>query len=328
MFRSRLQPLPPQSDDDNTENGESPEDLFGGSLPTLFPDDAPSFHGDPGQRLIYASPRYGPLEIMIPSYPGQEPSGSGNVEEGRKLFAHLLWSAAMVVAEGVENADTDSEDDKDTSMWKVKGESVLELGAGAFLSSFPRFISFWTLADLIVGAALPSVICSLAQASAITATDHPSSPALSSAMPYNTTHNHRPTSTSKHNISIHPHEWGTLTTDPWALSNKGKYTRIIAADCLWMRWQHENLARTMQWFLAPGGKVWVVAGFHTGRAVVAAFFETAAQMGLVPECIYERDLVADAEDGGEIRREWKADREGEGPENRTRWCVVAVLVAS
>lgn len=84
----------------------------------------------------------------------------------------------------------------------------------------------------------------------------------------------------------------------------------------------------MQWFLAPGGKVWVVAGFHTGRAVVAAFFETAAQMGLVPECIYERDLVADAEDGGEIRREWKADREGEGPENRTRWCVVAVLVAS
>ena len=148
MLRSRLQPLPPQSDDDNTENGESPEDLFGGSLPTLFPDDAPSFHGDPGQRLIYASPRYGPLEIMIPSYPGQEPSGSGNVEEGRKLFAHLLWSAAMVVAEGVENADTDSEDDKDTSMWKVKGESVLELGAGAFLSSFPPFISFWTLTDL------------------------------------------------------------------------------------------------------------------------------------------------------------------------------------
>lgn len=28
------------------------------------------------------------------------------VEDGRKLFAHLLWSAAMVVAEGVEDADT------------------------------------------------------------------------------------------------------------------------------------------------------------------------------------------------------------------------------
>lgn len=85
----------------------------------------------------------------------------------------------------------------------------------------------------------------------------------------------------------------------------------------------------MQWFLAPeGGKVWVVAGFHTGRAVVAAFFETAALMGLVPECMYERDLNAITEDGSEVRREWKAVREDEGPQNRTRWCVVAVLVAS
>lgn len=142
MFHSRLQPLPPQSQDNNTDNDESPEDLFGGGLPSLFPDDAPSFHGDPGQRLIYASPRYGPLEIMIPSYPGQEPSKNGNenVEEGRKLFAHLLWSAAMVVAEGVEKADTDSEDGKgDTSIWKVKGESVLELGAGMFFLPFLPF---------------------------------------------------------------------------------------------------------------------------------------------------------------------------------------------
>ena len=150
MFHSRIQPLPPpQSQDKNntTDNDESPEDLFGGSLPSLFPDDAPSFHGDPGQRLIYASPRYGPLEIMIPSYPGEESSQdrNGNVEEGRKLFAHLLWSAAMVVAEGVENADTDSEDDKDTSMWKVKGESVLELGAGIFHPFSPPFILVWTL---------------------------------------------------------------------------------------------------------------------------------------------------------------------------------------
>lgn len=84
---------------------------------------------------------------MIPSYPGEESSQdrNGNVEEGRKLFAHLLWSAAMVVAEGVENADTDSEDDKDTSMWKVKGESVLELGAGIFHPFSPPFILVWTL---------------------------------------------------------------------------------------------------------------------------------------------------------------------------------------
>lgn len=86
---------------------------------------------------------------MVPTYPGQSEKrteeiaaglehkdGVNKVEEGRKLFAHLLWSAAMVVAVGVEDADTaqsssESNAQKETrEMWSVKGESVLELGAG------------------------------------------------------------------------------------------------------------------------------------------------------------------------------------------------------
>lgn len=89
--------------------------------------------------------------------------------------------------------------------------------------------------------------------------------------------------------------------------------------------QHENLVSTMKWFLAPGGKVWVVAGFHTGRAIVAGFFETAVNNGLEIERIYERDLNAGGQDGKEVRRDWVSEREGEGPENRRRWCVVALL---
>lgn len=116
--------------------------------------------------------------------------------------------------------------------------------------------------------------------------------------------------------------------------------------------QHENLVRSMLWFLADddvgghgggggGGqrgdtgadpsaspshsRVWVVAGFHTGRAVVASFFDTAVRMGLEIERIYERDLIFASEDGKEVRRDWVPVREGEGPENRGRWCVVAVL---
>ena len=81
----------------------------------------------------------------------------------------------------------------------------------------------------------------------------------------------------------------------------------------------------MKWFLAPGGKVWVVAGFHTGRAIVAGFFETAVNNGLEIERIYERDLNSGTEDGKEVRRDWVPEREGEGPENRKRWCVVALL---
>ncbi|KAJ5449476.1 uncharacterized protein N7458_005925 [Penicillium daleae] len=69
----------------------------------------------------------------------------------------------------------------------------------------------------------------------------------------------------------------------------------------------------MQWFLAPGGRVWCVAGFHTGRAIVAAFFETALEDGFEIERIFERDLVSRDEEDGEIRREWVPWREGGEP---------------
>lgn len=105
--------------------------------------------------------------------------------------------------------------------------------------------------------------------------------------------------------------------------------------------QHSNLVKTLLWFLSSGknsgsqedekeGRVWVVGGFHTGRAIVAHFFETAVAMGLEIESIYERDLNATEEEEakeeqGEVRRAWEPVRVGEGPENRRRWCVVAVL---
>ncbi|KAI9367210.1 hypothetical protein BJX61DRAFT_547709, partial [Aspergillus egyptiacus] len=181
------------------------------------------------------------------------------------------------------------------------------------------------VADVDLGAGLPSIIAALAHASAVTVTDHPSSPALdpSGAIAFNTKHNLSPAATCT--VDIRPHEWGVLSSDPWAVSTKGMYTRIIAADCYWMPSQHENLVRTMKWFLAPEGRVWVVAGFHTGRPIIAGFFETATRMGLEIEEIYERDSISVTEEGGEIRREWASEREGEGPENRRRWCVIALL---
>lgn len=153
MLHSRLRPLPrrqqrpteaiprPDFEEEDVNDYEDPEDLFSAFLPHLFPDDAPSFHGDPGQRLLYSSPLYGDLEIMVPSYPGQSEkrseeiaaglSGNNEIEEGRKLFAHFLWSAAMVVAEGIEKDAAAAIDGvQNNGIWTVKGESVLELGAG------------------------------------------------------------------------------------------------------------------------------------------------------------------------------------------------------
>lgn len=156
MLHSRLRPLsrrtrtpPPsiptpnlQDTDTSPTDDEDAEDLFSSVLPHLFPDDAPSFHGDPGRHLLYASPRYGELDIMVPAYPSasekrteevaagmaRADGGTNEVDEGRKLFAHFLWSAAMVVAEGVEDAE--ALPTRDDGMWKVTGERVLELGAG------------------------------------------------------------------------------------------------------------------------------------------------------------------------------------------------------
>jgi hypothetical protein len=171
MLNSRLRPLPRhynpthtpsapapefQNQDASSEPDEEPEDIFGAFLPHIFPDDTPPFHGDPGQHLLYSSPRYGDLNIMVPSYPsssknrseeiaaGQaKPDGTVNkVNEQRQLFAHFLWSAAMVVAEGVEEADTpagetETEAQKENrDLWSVKGESVLELGAGKWEFGF------------------------------------------------------------------------------------------------------------------------------------------------------------------------------------------------
>jgi hypothetical protein len=184
MLHSRLRPLPRKrrstqkstdtigndsaqapdlsgiKEDENEEDEEDAEDIFAAFLPHLLPDDAPQFHGDPGQLLRYDSPLYGPLTIMVPHYPGQsddrnegiatglkkehnndndnrEDSGIkavNKVDEGRKLFAHFLWSAAMVVAQGVEDADAvekrSGSKSTDKTMWSVKGHRVLELGAG------------------------------------------------------------------------------------------------------------------------------------------------------------------------------------------------------
>lgn len=89
-----------------------------------------------------------------------------------------------------------------------------------------------------------------------------------------------------------------------------------------MQEQHLNLAQSMKHFLSASedARIWVVAGFHTGRAKVAAFFDVTAAAGLQVEKIWECNAYGDW-------RAWARQRDGgrEDLQERTKWLVVATL---
>ena len=122
-------------------------------------------------------------------------------------------------------------------------------------------------------------------------------------------------------ITVQGHEWGVLTDD-FSKAHAKHFSRILCADCLWMDGEHYGLAQSMEHFLSrkEDARVWVIAGFHTGRAKLVAFFDIAAQAGLEAEHIWERDA-----DGNE--REWVRERNGgqEDATGRNKWLVVAIL---
>lgn len=123
------------------------------------------------------------------------------------------------------------------------------------------------------------------------------------------------------NVSVHGHEWGTLD-DEFSVANSHRFDRILAADCYWMPGQHCNLARSMLNFLSldPDARVLAIAGFHTGRAKLANFWDVAVEEGLAIELIYEEDASGQ-------RREWAKERDGgrENPTERKKWLAIAVL---
>lgn len=124
-----------------------------------------------------------------------------------------------------------------------------------------------------------------------------------------------------HKYIVQGHAWGVLDT-PFTQENKHRFSRILAADCYWLAGQHDNLVSSMLHFLSlePSARIFVIAGFHTGRARLANFFEVAVENGLEADEMYEED------DQG-TRREWLPERDG-GRENHTerkKWLVICIL---
>ena len=133
MLSTRIRPTTsnpnPTAAAPSTEDGAI--DIFSSALGALFTDDTPSSHGEPGGGIVYSSPLYGDILLSVPARPDEE--------EGQRLFAHYLWNAGVVVAEGVERVAAMREKGEGGHLWwswgrgaywDVRGKSVLEVGAG------------------------------------------------------------------------------------------------------------------------------------------------------------------------------------------------------
>lgn len=114
--------------------------------------------------------------------------------------------------------------------------------------------------------------------------------------------------------------WGDFSSD-FASSHQGCYTRVLAADTLWLVSEHNNLAKSMEYFLstANSARVLLIAGFHTGRAKISAFFEEA-----VPKNNLEVEHIFEMDANGR-RRTWDADAAEEPVGERKKWLVIARL---
>lgn len=128
-------------------------------------------------------------------------------------------------------------------------------------------------------------------------------------------------SSSPTTVTVAGHAWGQLD-DGLALTHRQYFSVIFAADCFWMPWEHVNLAKSMLHFLSMDdhARIYAVAGFHTGRAKLAPFFDVATNQGLEIEHIHEVDVHG-------ISREWVAERDG-GKENvteRKKWLAIATF---
>lgn len=260
---------------------KEPEDFFGESLGVIFPDDIANQHGDATSSVIYKSDKFGPITLEL-----ADPKG----EDSRSLFSHFLWNAGLQLAEFIEAGVDDMERN-----WNVEGQKVLELGAGTGLTGI---VSVLAGAETVIS-------------------DYPA-PEVLANIETNTKKNIPDVLHEKYKVQ--GHEWGILN-DEFGSRHKGTFTRMLVADCLWMPWQHENLAKSISHFLsADTGKAWIVAGFHTGREKMRGFYDTKMlnKYSLEVESIWERDA-----EGKE--RKWMIDRGIEDVTARKRWLVIAVL---
>ncbi|KAN0121252.1 hypothetical protein V8E52_003840 [Russula decolorans] len=275
------------------------EDILSSSLETLY-DFAPIAHSSPGGLFTYAhrpqDPDSSSLKITL-SVPDTQ-------KEHWSLHASNIWVAALYVADHISELDLPAEETSspDTNTPPLR---LIELGAGSGLPS------------ILIAKCYPRI--------SVIASDFPDAK-LIHTLRENVTRNN-----VAQNCTVVPHAWGT---DPSALLPPPADI-VLAADTLWDPAQHVALLRTICAVLAhtPAARAHLVAGLHTGKYTLDAFFRAARAAGLVIVEATEREVVGAEKEKDAGRREWDVERrlaaggedEDEDERERRRWIVWSVL---
>lgn len=107
-------------------------------------------------------------------------------------------------------------------------------------------------------------------------------------------------------ITCFPHIWGT-PIPPFI----DGFDLVLLADTLYSSSTHVALLDSLSKLLAPGNPdamIHIVAGLHTGRAVVRAFLDKAFERGF--------EMAGSELDGWE---EWRCDEGGKGERREWGW---------
>lgn len=200
-----------------------------------------------------------------------------------------------------------------------RGES---LRTGCWLATMPFTCAVRKVLNFclrpVLGTGLAGIVGVLAGAEQVVISDYPATEVLATI---ETNIQRNIPSQLFARVAAQGHEWGVLLDD-FSRAYAHHFKIIMSSDCLWMSGQHQALAASMLHFLSleVDARVWLVAGFHTGRANVASFLNTGKEAGLGVEVAWERDV-----DGNE--REWTGEQKAGNDDivERKKWLLVAIL---
>ncbi|BGP39121.1 hypothetical protein JCM10450v2_003075 [Rhodotorula kratochvilovae] len=214
----------------------------------------------------------------------------------REKYAGYVWNASILLADMVAAREIE-----------VEGKRVLELGCGLGL---PGLVAARMGAELVA-------LTDYDQADSLGDTARAACEALPFAL--------------HPRVHVHPHTWGTSVAPLLRLSPS--FDILLLADCVWSPSLHAPLASSLGALLraCPHAMVHFSAGFHTGRAVVAAFLRAAAEEGVVPRKAREwREVSVEGEtrawDWARVQRVEAGKEEAEErQEERNRWTLYGTL---